>query len=310
MQQGGHAASVVKVLHVVLPRGLEVEQHRGVAPHAVQGGEVQVQAHATGQSGQMHDAIGRPANRQQHPPSIFKGIGRQDAVNGQAIDGHLHRTRAGFLGDAHALSGHGGWGCTTRDGHAQGLGNAGHGAGGAHHRAGAHTGYQLLVDFVLFCAVDGVGAKLRPVAAAIGARTHARAPVRSGQHRAGDQLNGRQAGRGCAHQLRGHGFVATANQHHRVHRLGADQFFGLHGHHVAQIHAGGGGKTLVDGHGGEIHRQTPGEHHAAFDRLDQLRGIAMAGVVSAAGVGNANHRPIQGAVGVARAFDEGFAQKQ
>jgi len=106
---GDETTRAFKVFHVMLARGFEVEQHRCVAPHAVQGGQVQVQADATGQSGQMHDAIGRPPNRQQHPPCVFKGIGRQDAVNGQAIDGHLHRPRAGFFGDAHALGGHGGW---------------------------------------------------------------------------------------------------------------------------------------------------------------------------------------------------------
>ena len=184
---------MVEVLHVVLARGFEVEQHGCAAPHAVQGGQVQVQAHATGQGRQMDDAIGRPPNRQQHPPCVFKGIWGQDAVNGQAIDGHLHSTCAGFLGNAHALSGHGRGRRATGNRHAQGFGNAGHGAGGAHHRAGAHAGHQLLVDLVLLGAVNGAGAKLRPIAAAIGACAHARAPVRAGQHGAGDELDGGQA---------------------------------------------------------------------------------------------------------------------
>ena len=184
---------MVEVLHIVLARGFEVQQHRCVAPHAVQGGQVQVQAHATGQSGQMHDAIGRPPNRQQHPPCVFKGIWGQDAVNGQAIDGHLHSTRAGFFGNAHALSGHGRGRRATRHGQPQGFGNAGHGAGRAHDRAGAHAGHQLLIDLVLLGAVNGVGAKLRPIATAIGAGTHARAPVRAGQHGAGDELDGGQS---------------------------------------------------------------------------------------------------------------------
>ena len=66
----------------------------------------------------------------------------------------------------------------------------------------------------------------------------------------------------------------------------------------------------MDGHVGKVHGQTPGQHHAAFDRFDQLWRIAMAGVVGTAGIGNADHGPIQCAVGVARALDEGFAQKQ
>src|SRR5258708_5087063 len=46
MQAMGHAARVVEVLHVVVARGLEVQQHGRVAAHAVQGLEVDVIAHA------------------------------------------------------------------------------------------------------------------------------------------------------------------------------------------------------------------------------------------------------------------------
>src|SRR5260221_7484979 len=40
-----------------------------------------------------------------------------------------------------------------------------------------------------------------PVAAAVRAGAHALAAVRAGEHRPGDQLDGRDAGRGRAHQL-------------------------------------------------------------------------------------------------------------
>ena len=60
----------------------------------------------------------------------------------------------------------------------------------------------------------------------------------------------------------------------------------------------------------EIHRQPTGQHDAPLDGLNQLRRVAVARVVGAAGVGNADDRALQGAVGVARALDESLAQKQ
>ena len=66
----------------------------------------------------------------------------------------------------------------------------------------------------------------------------------------------------------------------------------------------------MDGDGGEVHGQAAGQHDAALDGFYQLRRVAMAGVVGAARVGNADHGPFQGRIGVARALDEGFAQEQ
>jgi hypothetical protein len=48
----------------------------------------------------------------------------------------------------------------------------------------------------------------------------------------------------------------------------------------------------------------------APDRLDQLRRLAVARVVGATGVDDADHWTIQCRIRVARAFDEGLAQEQ
>ena len=99
-------------------------------------------------------------------------------------------------------------------------------------------------------------------------------------------------------------------EHHRVHRLGADHLLGVHRHQVAQEHASGVGEALVDGDGGEDHRQAAGQHHAALDRLDQVGDVAVAGVEVAVGVGDADDRPVERVVGVAHGLDEGLAEEQ
>jgi len=116
---------------------------------------------------------------------------------------------------------------------------------------------------------------------------------------------------GCrAHQLRRHRLVAAADQHHRIHRLGTDHLFGIHRHQIAQIHAGRRGEALVNRDGRKIHRQAAGQHHPAFHRFDELRRVAVAGIVGATRVGDADRRPIERGIGVAGALDERLAQEQ
>ena len=134
--------------------------------------------------------------------------------------------------------------------------------------------------------------------------------MRAGQHRTRDKLNRRQTSGRRPHQLCWHSFVAAANQNHRVHGLGTQHFLGVHGHEVAQIHAGGRSKAFMQGNGGKGHGQATGEQNAAFQGFDQLGRVAMAGVVGTGGVGNADDGLVQSRVGVAGSFDEGFAQKQ
>ena len=66
----------------------------------------------------------------------------------------------------------------------------------------------------------------------------------------------------------------------------------------------------MDRDGREIHGQAAGQHHAALDRLDQLGGVTVAGVVRAAGVGDADDRARQRRISKTCAFDKGFAQEQ
>src|SRR5258708_15603219 len=69
-------------------------------------------------------------------------------------------------------------------------------------------------------------------------------------------------------------------------------------------------EALVDRDGGKVDRESPGQHHAALDRLDELRRVAVARVVAGRCIGDAHHRAREGVVGGSRALDEGPAEEE
>ena len=193
----------------------------------------------------MNQAISRAADREQNPHCIFDRFGRQNLVGRQTTSGQLHRRLATALCDSHPVGGHGGRAGATGHRQAKRFGNTGHRAGRAHYRAGTDTGNQLFIDFADLNRINRAGTMRAPEAATVGAGTHPFTTMRAGQHRAGNQLHARHVGRYRAHQLRRHSLVATADQHHRVHRLRPNHFFGIHRHQVAQEHAGRMRKAFV-----------------------------------------------------------------
>ena len=157
---------------------------------------------------------------------------------------------------------------------------------------------------------EGAGAMLAPQAAAVGAGAQHLALEMADQHRPDRQHDRRTVDARRRHQLGRQGLVAAADQHDRVHRLGADHLLGVHRHQVAQEHAGRMREALVDRHRREDHRQGAGQHDAALHRLDQVGHVAVAGIVVAEGVGDADDRPVERVVGIAAGLDEGLAQEQ
>ena len=161
-----------------------------------------------------------------------------------------------------------------------------------------------------FGDVDVAGAVLRPEAAAIGAGAEDFAFVIADDHGAGRKDDGRKVGAGGGHHLRGESLVAAADEDDGVHGLRADHLLGVHRHEVAQEHGGGMGEALADGDGRENHGQAASEHDAALHALDQVGDIAVAGVVVAEGVGDADDGALQRVVGVAHRLDERLAEEE
>ncbi len=69
-------------------------------------------------------------------------------------------------------------------------------------------------------------------------------------------------------------------------------------------------KALGDRDGREHERHRARQHHAALGGLDDLRDVAVARIVVAIGVGDADDRALQRVVGIAHGLDERLAQEQ
>ena len=132
--------------------------------------------------------------------------------------------------------------------------------------------------------------------------------VAAGHHRPGDELDRRHVGRGGAHELGRHRLVAAADQHDRVHRLGADHLLDVHRHEVAEHHAGRIEEDLAQRDRRELDRQAAGGEHAALHGLDQLGKVPVAVVEAARRLRDADDRTRQHLLRVAHRRRERAAQ--
>ena len=193
---------------------------------------------------------------------------------------------------------------------AQSLDDAGHGAGGAHDGTSTDGGAEATADGFDFDEVDIAGAMLTPHAAAVGAGTEDFTLMIANDHRSGLEDDGREVGAGEGHDLRGERLVAAADEDDGVHGLRLHHLLGVHRHEIAEEHGSGVGEAFADGDGWEDHGQAAGEHDAALDALDEIGDVAVAGVVVAEGVGDADDRALESVVGVSHCLDEGLTEKE
>ncbi len=61
-----HAAGMMKVLHVMLARRFQVDQHRHLAAELVETFQIDAVLGAVGDRGEMNETVGRAADRLQH----------------------------------------------------------------------------------------------------------------------------------------------------------------------------------------------------------------------------------------------------
>ena len=205
---------------------------------------------------------------------------------------------------------HGRYGGAAQQHHADRLLHARHGARGPHHHADPGGGGEPVVHVLDLGFVGLSGSIHAPEAAAVRARPEPFAPVVPGHHRAGGEDEAGHVRARGGHELDGSGLVAAADEDHGVHRLRPHHLLGVHRHQVPEKHARRVREQLVEGDGGERHRQSAREHHPPFHRLDEARDARVAGVVVAAGIRDADDRPGERVVREAHRLDERLAEEE
>ncbi len=209
-----NSAGVKQIFHQILARRLHVDDARRAARDAVEILERQPDAQASGDGDQMNHGVGGSAQRHQNGDRIFESLARQDARRLQPGFDHLHRRSSAQLRDRHAPRiGRRNVGA-ARQRHAQRFGQAGHGGRRAHHRAMAGGARDAAFDLAPFFFRDAAGAVLIEQLPAIGAGAEPLPAPLSRQHGAARHHDGGNIRAGRAHQLRGRGLVAAAQQHH------------------------------------------------------------------------------------------------
>jgi hypothetical protein len=172
----------------------------------------------------------------------------------------------------------------------QHFGDTGHGRGGAHGHASAGGAGNAVFDLAPVPFRDVACPQFIPVFPNVRAGTEGFALPVSAQHRTRRHEDGGQVHADGAHQQARCGLVAAPHQYATVHRIGAQQFLGLHRQEVAIHH---GGRFL------EHFGQCDGRHfqgvaarlpHAALDFFGALPEMRMAVVDVAPGVDDGNDR--------------------
>ena len=265
---------------------------------------------AVGNRRQMNEPVGRPANRLQHHLRIAERSSRQQFARLWPLRlGHHGRHPAARLRRAKPL------GMRRRDRRAhrqrepQRLGDACHGRGGAHHHAGADGGRKPAVDGFDFNVVNFAGAIFSPQPPGNPrARPQHLALAMPDHHRPdGNDDGGRSALTAamiCAGKVLSHPPITTTAS------MGCARIISSVSIAIKlrrYIEVGCEKLSAIQMVGNTI-GMAP--HHAALHRLDDLRNVAVTGIVVAVGIGDADDRPVQRITRITHRLDEGLAQKQ
>jgi hypothetical protein len=162
-----------------------------------------------------------------------------------------HRERPGLFRRAQPIRVDGGDRCRAGRHESECLGEAGHGAGGAHHAAGAGRGCEPALDLANPLAAHLPRAIGCPVAPAIRAGRKTLALIGRREHRASDELHRRDIGGHRAHELRRHRLVAATDQDRSIHRLRREHRLGVQSGQVAIVHAGREQRGLAERYRGK-----------------------------------------------------------
>ncbi len=292
--QRGQSPGIVEILHEVRRAArLDVGDDRHLAAGPLEVVQPDGDPGTPSLGDQMNDGIGGAADGHRDVDGVLEGLARLDPCRRQILPDHLHDAPAGIRAHADVVGIRGRNGGRPRQGHAERLGQAGHGARRAHGHAGAVAARQPSFDARPVLGADLANLALHPQPVGIRTRAeHLAVPI-AAQHGAGRNVDGRIAGAGGAEQQGRGGLVATAHEHRAVHRVGAQQLFGIHRQHVPIEHGGRLDEYLRQRQGGQFDGKSAGLQDAALHIVHARLEMRMAGLDVRPGVHNGDDGPSQ-----------------
>ena len=239
-------------------------------------------------AGRWDDGVRRAAHGHQHADGVLERLARHDLLGRDVLLDQVDDAPPALFRQPHAVRVHRRNRRETGEHHAHRLGERRHGARRAHHHAGARGWEERPLNLLEPVVVVVARPVFGPGSAAVRTRAQHLVLEASADHRTRRHADGGNPRAGRAHELRGQGLVAAAEQHHAVHGLALDHLLGVHREEVPEEHGRGVQVHLAQGDGGEFQRQAARLPDAALHGLGDLPQMAMAGVEFAPGLGDAD----------------------
>ena len=287
------APGIVQIDHEMLARRGKFAEIGALAADLVENFQAHVQARLAEHGGQMQHRIGGAAQGHVHGHGIGHGFGGDDVQRADIVLEQIHDPHARGFGQAHARRAHRRDGAVAGQGHADGFGQAVHGVGREHARAGPAAGTGPLGHALQLVLAQSAAAH---PAHGLEDRDQVAARVRpeiAGQHGpAGNQHRGQvQAHHG--HEHAGHAFVAVGDEDQGIKGVAPghdfngirDEFARRQGKtHALVVH----GDAVAHGNGRKLQGRAAGQAHTGLDGRGQGIQMHVAGHHLAGGVDHAH----------------------
>ena len=230
---GADAARFIEFFDVVVACRGEVAEIRRVAADFVRNGKIKLNAAFVRDRRKVQHGIRGTAERHVNRQRVHEGVARHDVARLHVVSDEIHDLHTGFFRKTQSGGINGGDGAVAGKGHAEDFGEAVHGIGGKHARAGTAGRAGFVFQVFKLNRRDFAGTELAYRFADVGVRDLAAFEV-SGEHGAAAHDDRRNVEARRGHQKARHVFVAGGDEHQPVKGMGhrhrfravGDQFSG------------------------------------------------------------------------------------
>ena len=274
VHDGGDAARLVELLDVAVARRSEVAEVGRARADGVGLREVELEPALVRDGGQVQHRVRGAAERHVDGERVLERLLRHDVARTDVVPHELHHRKAGLLGEAVARGHDGGNRAVAGQRHAEHLGEAVHGVGREHARAGAAGRTGLVLKLEEGLRIDLARAKAAHALRDVGVGEFAAAGA-AREHRAARDHDARDVEAGGGHEQAGHVLVAGGHHHEAVERMRRGHRLDAVGDELARneriLHAlVAHRQTVADGDGREDDGHTAAQGDALLHRVRNL----------------------------------------